>query len=196
MEYTITPRRIFLSGILALGLLAAGFGIGYAVFELGDGDDGANTFPRAYCRDAADWHAAQILFLARVAEPESREGDGLLETSQLFRDATEDVVPVERLESDEDIRIALSRAVVVLRRTLRVEEEWLFELGILDILASQEAENPTTLQIDAVRRVGAKRLELNELLREASALLRDGCGLEPLNVTTEAQTVRQLIYKR
>ncbi len=177
-----------------MGLLAAGFGIGYAVFDRGDGYEGANAFPIAFCGDAADWHAAQQLFLARMAEPEGREGDGLLETSQLFRDATEAVVPVERLESDENIRIALSRAVVVLRRLLRVEEEWLFELGILDILASQEVESPTTLQIDAVRRVGAKRLESNELLREANALLGDGCGLEPLKVITEAQAVRQLSY--
>lgn len=159
--------------LLVIG--AAGFGAGWAVNEWQDGDGGTDSVSAAFCQGAADWQSGQKPFQLRVDERGSRDGDGLEETFDVFYEAAKVILPAARSETEQDIHS-------VLRQTVRAEEEWLSELHTLNVVVL-EGTHATPLEvIDSHRKAEAKRLESNDLLREANALLEDTCGLPPLPI--------------
>ena len=162
--------------IPAIALLVAGgvgFGAGWAVNEWGD-DDTESGVSQTFCVDVADWHAAQEAFLERAARETSSGSLGV------FVDAAAVLLPAASSSTEEDVRATL-------RDVVRTEEEWLSELFIVD--SSFEASEKTsdvafaTLAVvyyDSLEKAEAKRLLLNDLLRQANVALHDACGLAPL----------------
>jgi hypothetical protein len=157
-------------------VVLASLGAGLAILSLwlagAAWPDGATT---AFCKALEPWHAAQTSFVERGNSPGSRDKEGLGETLRVYYESARLPLPEAHSEREKALR-------EVLRSTVRVEEEWLTELNILNAVTSSTAGTSVSQRLEAVRIQEAKRLELNDLLREANALLGQVCGLPPLPI--------------
>jgi hypothetical protein len=117
-------------------------------------------------------------FLNRVNEAGSRDDKGLPETERMYFSSARLALPEAKSSRERELRD-------LLRQTVRVEEEWLTELRLLNAVTSPSAGTSVAQRLQAVREQEAKRLELNDLLREANALLQQVCGLPPLPLYSE-----------
>ena len=165
-------RSWLIPTIALLVIGGVGFAAGWAVNEWGD-DDTESGVSQTFCVGVADWHAAQEPFLERA-------GRGPYGSQDVFIDAAAALLPAASSRAEEDVRATLSDVV-------RTEEEWLSELFIVDdSFKSAEMTSDVafaTLAVvyyDSLEKAEAKRLLLNDLLRQANVLLNDACGLEPL----------------
>jgi len=129
---------------------------------------------KGFCDSLTAWHQSQDSFLRRTNQSGSRTGKGLSETEHMFFVSGE--MPLPQGKSQQQ-----SQARDTLRELVKVEEEWLAELRVLDAIKSPGGQSLTASQrLDAFRKEEAKRMDLNDLLREASADLQQLCGFPPL----------------
>lgn len=131
---------------------------------------------KGFCDSLLEWHRAQDSFLRRTNQSGSRTGEGLNETERMFY--VSGGLPLPQGKSQQQ-----SQTRGTLRELVRVEEEWLVELNTLDMIMPPSGPRPplTASQgLDAIRKEEAKRMDLNDLLREASANLQQLCGFPPL----------------
>ena len=164
---------------VAVMLLTSGAGLAVLALWLGGAawSDG-NGATSGFCSALRDWHAAQVVFLNRVNEPGSRDEEGIDETQHIYFQSGRLALPEAKSSQQEELRN-------VLRQTIRVEEEWLTELTILNAVTSPSVRTSVSERVEAMRKQEAKRLELNDLLREANALLQQVCDLPPLPIYSE-----------
>lgn len=161
-------------GIVAVVLASLGAGLAILSLWLAGAawPDGGTT---DFCKALEPWHAAQTSFLERGNSPGSRDEQGLDETYSVYEESARLPLPEAHSEREKALR-------EVLRSTVRVEEEWLTELNILNAVTSSTAGTSASERLEAFRSQEAERLELNDLLREANALLGQVCGLPPLPI--------------
>jgi len=131
---------------------------------------------KGFCDSLTEWHQAQDSFLRRTNQSGSRTGEGLSETQRAFYVSARMPLPEGRSDEQSQTRDAL-------RQLVRVEEEWLTELRVLDTINPPSGQRPSLTsneRLEAIRTEEAKRMDLNDLLREASADLQHLCGFAPL----------------
>ena len=126
---------------------------------------------KGFCDSLTAWHQSQDLFLRRANQPESRTGVRLDETQRVFYVSAQIALP----QGDSQRQL---QARDTLRQLVKVEEEWLSELSVMD--ATGQSHLPAAQALELVHKEEAKRMELNDLLREASANLQQLCGFPPL----------------
>ncbi|MEX0799775.1 MAG: hypothetical protein WD379_00990 [Dehalococcoidia bacterium] len=168
-------RWSVLGGLLILfagvGALAA-----WGIPELLNNDE-SNSVSREFCDSVSAWHGPQVAFSRRVNAPGAQRGGGLDETFDVFYKAAEISLPHAQSDREDELR-------ALLREVVRIEETWLSELSTAN--AIDEVEPPVSEEVVrqyfAVRdKAEAERIALNDLLREANALLPE-CGLDPLPI--------------
>jgi len=127
---------------------------------------------KGFCDSLTAWHQSQDSFLRRANQPESRTGVRLDETQRVFYVSAQIALP----QGDSQRQ---SQARDTLRELVKAEEEWLSELAVMDKAGSGRGMTEQ-VWLELTQREEAKRMELNDLLREASADLQQLCGFPPL----------------
>jgi hypothetical protein len=131
---------------------------------------------KGFCDSLVEWHQAQDSFLRRTNQPGSRTGEGLSETEHMFFVSGEMPLPEGKSQRQLQVRDTL-------RELVKVEEEWLVELHALNVINPPTGPRPSmtaSQRLEVFRTEEAKRMELNDLLREASADLEQLCSFPPL----------------
>jgi hypothetical protein len=128
---------------------------------------------RGFCDSLEAWHQAQASFMARTNVPGSRVDSGLQETEQLFEAMAE--IPLPEAHSQDQLQ-----ARDTLRQLVKAEEEWLSEVSLVNGITKTGSSASSAQRIEALRGEEAKRIEENDLGREASAALQQICGFSPL----------------
>jgi hypothetical protein len=117
--------------------------------------------------------------MRRTNEAGSRDRSGLPESTRLFIDMAKLPLPLSEDKLRFDLRITL-------RELMKMEEAWLSELALANILSDSipEAGNPALVQpiVEAIQAHEKSRIALNDYAREANAYFPSVCNLEPLPV--------------
>ncbi len=128
---------------------------------------------KGFCDSLTEWQQAQDSFTRRGNQPGSRTGQALSETERQFEVVGRIALPQGKSQQQTQARDTF-------RQLVKAEEEWLVDLRALGgggMTVSQRTQ--------AARAEEAKRVELNDLLRETSADLQQLCGFSPLPLYSE-----------
>lgn len=125
------------------------------------------------CDGLKEWRSAQSDFLIQTNKPDSRRGDGFATSNRVFERAATIILP-EASSGDGKALRDLARNLV------RVEEEWISELGVLDSYLSNASTGTSSQRTDAYQREETTRIDMNDQLRELNSKLVNQCGADPL----------------
>jgi hypothetical protein len=156
-----------LAGIV-IGVVATGAAF---LFDLVDEEGSVSV---GFCEETEAWYVGQADFLAQTNQPNAATPEGEAATEAKFQASARLPLPEADNDPEEDLRELLFAVV-------RAEEEWLSSLTTID-LALNLPGITAIQQVDVFRSEEERRIEMNDLLRRASAELAGACHFEPLPV--------------